>query len=72
MYERIKQHQKHTFEYQKKCISLFKAEIQKGHFPQKCLACYIAGLNYCKYWKTGFNCEEYEVGEVEEISKKFK
>jgi hypothetical protein len=56
----------------KERLTLFLTEIRENRFPEKCLACYAAGLNHCRYWETKFNCEEYEVGQIEEIAKKFK
>lgn len=46
--------------------------IANGLYPEKCLACYEAGITFCKYWNKNFECEQYEKGYGEKIVKKFK
>jgi hypothetical protein len=71
MWLRIREHRKATLKHEKKDESSFKAQATLGKFPTKCLPCYLLGLRWCKFWETNFSCEEYEIGELEEIAKKF-
>lgn len=50
----------------------FRQALEIDDFPPKCWVCFSAGLRYCRYWTTGHNCEEYEIGVGEEIVKRFK
>jgi len=71
LYERLQKYRKKGKQYEKQEVSAFRLAILNELYPQKCLACFEAGLRWCKYWKTKFNCEEYEKGETEQIFKEF-
>lgn len=63
VYERLEGYRKQQFLNEQENVRLFMEAIEKGEYLQKCLECYKAGLNYCCFWNTGFNCESHEVKE---------
>jgi len=57
---RTRYYRKLAIQHEKRNIQAFKQQIVEGNYPEKCLECYQAGLNYCKFWNENFNCEPYE------------
>jgi hypothetical protein len=54
------EYRRRGLESNKQEIALFTSAVAKGLYPKKCLACYIAGIRWCRYWNKSFHCEEYE------------
>ena len=72
LHQRIIKYREQQKRYHKETVKTFKMAIANGLYPEKCLACYEAGITFCKYWNKNFECEQYEKGYGEKIVKKFK
>jgi len=71
-FQRLRMYREKARKYETKEIQAFKLAVYNGLYPEKCLACYEAGIRWCQYWNRNFECEEFEIGEREEIAKKFR
>lgn len=59
-YDRINRYRKERREYVRKNLSVFKSQITKKVYPQKCLACYLSGINFCRFWELNFDCKSID------------
>lgn len=71
-YERLRQYREQAKESEKIEIEKFRKNIDKARYPKKCLSCFIAGIRYCRYWEFSFQCQDFEIGEAEELIAKFE
>ena len=60
LHERLKKYREHGKQYEKEEIKAFRMAIGRGLYPEKCLVCFKAGLRFCRFWNSGFNCETVE------------